>query len=155
MINVFDKSAGGFNAAARARRYSRRKKPWRAANRCREAVRKTNRVMRRCLLAAAFAEALVITGLGTGILPGGGGLEHMPGTEGKRDSMINITRETKAWSEEGLSQEAESGSLAVQPHEYPDERTDSGVTIDWKKGRLEFWRSNQKMRQADPEEGEP
>lgn len=142
MRTAENKSGGAKKAADRAKRYSRRKKPWRAAGRYRAAVRGTGGALRRSLYAAVFLEALVITGLKTGILPGGGSFDQMAGFPEGSDPLIEITGESEAWTEDGSSPD--------EPHEFPGQRKDSGVTIDWKKGRLEFWRSSQTVK---PENG--
>ena len=43
---------------------------------------------------------------------------------------------------------ADFGTLEDVP---PSDKKDSGVTIDWKEGRVEFWRTEEKLRRENVE----
>lgn len=113
--------------------YNRRKKPWRSRSflktSVRTAMRRKSCVFRACLCCITAAELIVIRITDPGIFT-------------KAGHLLQIDLVTER-SVEQTDLEEEST--------YPFDKKDSGVTIDLKEGKVEFWRTEEKVRREGTE----
>ncbi len=130
----------------RIKRYNRTKRPWRSRRFLRAAVRRyvglpvsTSAERKRCLLRSCLccmtlAELIVI-----GITD--------PAIFAEAKHLFDIN-----WSTE---RSVEQAGFEEEVSPYPSDRTDSGVTIDVKEGKVEFWRTEEKVRREGGESTGP
>lgn len=116
-----------FAEKQRMKRYNRSKKPWRSRGFLRASMGRRIHIFRNCLSCMALAELIVIVVNDPGIF-----------TEAARRFHIGCVKE----------ETVDFGTLEDVP---PSDKKDSGVTIDWKEGRVEFWRTEEKLRRENVE----
>lgn len=114
--------------------YNRKKKLWRSRSFLRTSIRTTmgrkSCVFRNCLCCITLAELIVIGITNHGIFTEAGHLLH-------------IGQVTERSVKQADFEEEET------PH--PFDKKDSGVTIDLKEGKVEFWRTEEKVRREGTE----
>ena len=119
-----------FAEKQRMKRYNRSKKPWRSRGFLRASMGRRIHIFRNCLSCMALAELIVIGVNDPGIF-----------TEAARRFHIGCVKEETV-------ETADFGTLEDVP---PSDKKDRGVTIDWKEGRVEFWRTEEKLRRENVE----
>ena len=119
-----------FAEKQRMKRYNRSKKPWRSRGFLRASMGRRTHIFRNCLSCMVLAELIVIGVNDPGIF-----------TETARRFHIGCVKEETV-------ETADFGTLEDVP---PSDKKDSGVTIDWKEGRVEFWRTEEKLRRENAE----
>lgn len=110
-------------------RYNRQRKPWRSVRFIHALRGGKNYVPRLCLCGMIGLEVMVI---------------------GVREPelFLEAGRLFEAGWEHSRTAESEPAA-DIEP--YPSDRSDSGITIDLKEGKVEFWRTDQSVRSGAEE----
>lgn len=118
-----------------AYRYNKRTKPWRFARRFRAAVTEKRRRRRAALYILICMEAVLWTA------------ESIGAFHGAAKPLIGISRESGTWIQtEGMGSGEKRGRIV------PGNRKESGITIDLKNGKVEFWKKEQSVQRQGQEE---
>lgn len=119
-----------FAEKQRMKRYNRSKKPWRRRGFLRASMGRHSHMFRKCLGCMALAEMIVI------------GVNN-PALFRYASRLFDIGCVKE--------QTVETVDFGAEEDVPPSDKKDSGVTIDWKEGRVEFWRTEEKLRRENAE----